>query len=52
MAPVCRHIFVQTIYKNVKNWKIEDIIYVSILNTENISKSYKMSRVIKSFANF
>ena len=45
-------IFVQAIYKNVKNWKVEDIIYLSILNTENISKRYKISRVIISFANF
>ena len=44
--------FVQAIYKNVKNWKVEDIIYLSILNTENISKMYKISHVIISFANF
>ena len=31
-------IFVQAIYKNVKR-KIEDIIYLSIVNTENISKN-------------
>ena len=32
------NIFVQAIYKNVKNWNVEDIIYLSILNKENISK--------------
>ena len=45
-------IFVQAIYKNVKNWIVEDIIYLSILNTENISKRYKVTRVIISFAIF
>ena len=46
------NIFVQAIYKNVKNWNVEDIIYLSILNRENISKMYKISHVIISFANY
>ena len=46
------NIFVQAIYKNVKNWNVEDIIYLSILIRENISKMYKISHVIISFANY
>ena len=45
-------IFFQAVYKNVKNRKVEDIIYLSILNTENLSKMYKIWHVIISFANF
>ena len=33
-------------YKNVKNLKVEDNIYLSILNTENISNMHKISHVI------
>ena len=44
--------FFQAVYKNVKNWKVEDIIYLSILNTENVWKMYKTWHVIISFANF
>ena len=45
-------IFVQAIYRNLKNWNVEDIIYLSILNTENISKMYIISHVIISFVYF
>ena len=43
---------IPSIYKNVKNWKVEDNIYLSIVNTENISNMHEISHVIISLANF
>ena len=32
---------IPNIYKNVKNWKVKDNIYLNIVNTENISNMHE-----------